>query len=335
MLSGRIRAFALADLLAALVTVAFTCALIAHVSSDQRRLARLGEDLAHLREIGVGTAQYGGDFSDQFWSLSWQPGIPQNTPWPDLNDPPTSPQRAALAQTTYLIRTLGNLTSQQMPSLTAAALVPHHTYSHLVLLSYLDRSAPDRLSVSSADHRWRWANDPVGYNQGLYSPHLGVGGGLNTRHPFGSTWRIGFAFFDDSPVALKVSPGNSTGQLVIYPNSVIVPHLMSSTSHPSQKVHVSDSVSRHFGKDVWHMLPDARTVSVQVDGHARAIPVAELNRGASPNFPDGPAWQLTYTPSAIEPPFVVGQPSPYPGPLWTRMGLQGRDFGGPEVYPTP
>ena len=67
------------------------------------------------------------------------------------------------------------------------------------------------------------------------------------------------------------------------------------------------------------------------DGAASVRALSEAKCGADPDYPASAPPQLPYAPNVIEP----SNPSfsYYAGVLWTRMGLAGRDFGGPDVFP--
>jgi type II secretory pathway pseudopilin PulG len=334
------RGMTIAETLAAAIVLLIATVVLVPSAEHSRRLSQVGEDLSHLRTIAANTSAYAADFQDKIWQLSWRANQTYWSPGdPSAIDftPQSTDSGAARQQMTYIIRRRGNRTATEVPNMAATLLFPYTTYSHLALLDFMDVDAPSRVLVSSGDHRWKWANDPRGYDQGLYTPNLGIGG-LNARHPYGSSWRLGTCFYDTSPVGWRVAPGSNTGTVILSPNlTTIDGKPLSGVTHPSQKVLLHDLISRHFGpRQAYHMYPEARVPTVMVDSSASIRSYAEANAGANPNQPGAAAPQLTYTPSTIEPPATGANVGPvYPGPLWTRMGLQGRDFGGPEVYPTP
>ena len=62
-----------------------------------RRLAKLGEDLAHMRQIASATSAFASDNSDLVWGFSWRANTTFSTPWGDLNAPfPTDAAAATL-----------------------------------------------------------------------------------------------------------------------------------------------------------------------------------------------------------------------------------------------
>jgi hypothetical protein len=321
----RRRGFALPELLALVIVIAIALAVALLASDPSRRLARVGEDLSHLRQIAAGTASYGNDFEDQIWGLSWHRLMPPpNTPYPDLNFF-NSDFDAATKQMIYLIRVRGGRTPGETPVI--SNLFPYASYSHVVLIDYLDHPMPSRMLVSSADERWKWANDPRGYDMGLYTPNLGTGF-TGYRHPYSSSFRIGLGFHDVSPQGGRAYP-TSTNSLLIPGGALIRQKQLATVAHPGQKVLMHDVVARHFGRPVWHMDAQARVPVLMVDGSAAVRSFAEANLGANPNT--NSASLLSYQPSPIEPPAGPGATSYHHGPLWTKRQLLGRDFGGSDV----
>jgi hypothetical protein len=135
-----------------------------------------------------------------------------------------------------------------------------------------------------------------------------------------------------------VAPAGTTGSFFLPVNQpdVMYGKLLTAVQFPSRKAFVQDTISRHFGPlPSYHMLPQARFPVLMCDGSAMVRPSSQANPGGNPNMPAAPAYQIRYDPSVIDPPSPAPNTMVDHGPLWTRMGLQGRDFGGPEVYPTP
>jgi hypothetical protein len=333
------RAFALPDLIGALSVCTVVLALVAVGAPSARRLASLGADLASLRTIHGSTMSYAADFGDRTWQFSWR----RSTLYWNWQDPaaagfvlPSTDSGAALQQMTYLIRTLGNRPSTEIPNYLGLALWPYRTYGHLPLIHYMGIPAPSRLFTSTADARWLWADDPRGYDQGLYTPNFGTGS-YGTRHPYSPSFQVGTCFYDNAPVGSRVMP-LTTASHVVNGNlpDTCYGKLLTDVHYPSQKVLMQDTIARHAGpQPVYHMFPQARFPALMVDGAAVVRPSSHANRGVNPNTPAAPAYQIRYDPSAIDPPSPAPNTMVDHGPLWTRMGLQGRDFGGPEVYPAP
>jgi type II secretory pathway pseudopilin PulG len=317
-------AFTLLEVFVLMMVAALLLALAMTASDRSRRLSRVGEDLSHLRQIAAGTASYGADFADQIWGFSWLPGQMPVTQWPDLNFA-SSAFDATSKQLTFLVRSRGGREAWETPVPSNAYVYP--SYQHVVLADYLDLPLPSRLFVSRAHPRWNWANDPRGYDQGLYTPNYGTGPS-SWRIPYQASFQIGLLFHDVSPVSSRASPASYNTYNVPAGNT-IRQRLLTEVALPSQKVLTLDRFSWHY-KPMWHMHPESRTPALMVDGSASIRAFAEANRGAHPVT--GAAISLSYNPPPNwpEPP---GLGSYWAGPLWTRKGIQGRDFGGPEVFP--
>jgi type II secretory pathway pseudopilin PulG len=323
--------FALIELCALVLVLGAVLALAFLATDRSRRLARVGEDLSRMRQIAAATGSYAADHADLIWGFSWRANVAYTTPWTDLNGPFGFDYHASAAQLSFIARTQGERAAPETPRLTNSLV--QAAYSQQALGVYLDQPVPLRMFVSSADLRWLWANDPRGYDQGLYSPHNGTGlGTANWRHPYAGSFRIGLGFFDDSPVGSRISAAG----IYTYNNTsaaTLRQKPLSDVAFPSHKIQVNDVVARHFGKPAWHMDAQARYAALMVDGSADLRTSLETNRGnGNPNNPAGAAVLYAYSPTASDPPVTLPT-SHYPGPLWTRLMLQGRDVGGPEVFP--
>jgi hypothetical protein len=333
------RGFALPDLIGSIALSGVLLAVIALSASSTRRLASLGTDLSSLRTIHGSTLSYAADFGDRMWQFSWRRGgiywNPQDPAAAGLA-PTSTDNLAALQQMTYLIRTLGNRTPAEIPNYGPVALWPYRIYGHLPLINYMGLPAPSRLFTSTADARWFWAGDPRGYDQGLYTPNLGTGI-FGTRHPYGASFLVGTCFYDNAPIGSRMMP-QTTGSHWIAPGlpDTFYGKLLTEVHHPSQKVFMQDTIARHAGpQPLYHMFPQARFPVLMCDGAAVVRPSSHANRGVNPNTPAAPADQIRYDPQAIDPPSPAPNTMVDHGPLWTRMGMHGRDFGGPEVFPAP
>jgi hypothetical protein len=324
------RAFSRPELAAATLVFAVALAVASIGAGRSRSLARCGEDISHLRDIGAGTTSYAADFTDHVWQFSWTRTYLPAT-FPDLQTA-TSDAGACRNQLVQIMRTEAGRPT--FPNLAQVNFVPNAAYSHAVLLTYLGKPIPSRLFTSAADYRTLWADDPLGYDQNQFIPNLGTSVAPSSawRHPYGASFRMGWAFWDRSPVGGRVAPASTTGSLFAPGTGNYAPATLSEVAFPAQKVFLNDTIARHFGKQWWHMDGKARLAPLMCDGSAQVRCFSEANRGADPNTPAAPAGQQTYSPSAIDPPGSFPTPLYYYGTDWTRMGLAGRDFG-PDVYP--
>lgn len=304
--------------------------LLVAAGERSRRLARLGDDEAHLRQLASAIHTYAAEFNDGFPTFSWRQGpapIPPGDPNGTGLFQATGNVHAAMNQMVYLMRTVAG--RPEMPA--SANFIPHVSYSYLVLAQHAHLKLPTRSVVSSANHhRNLWANDPHGYDQGLYSPSLGTGlPGL--RHPYTSDFRVPAAFWNGSPDGNLVMPSSHTNIYVIPSAAMLGPQPLSSVAFPSSKVMLSDYIARHFGPRLpYATAAEARLPQLMADGSVAVKSAGDANPGCNPN--NGDPIAIPFSPSAIDPPATGANAGLMPGRFfWTRRGLSGRDYNGPEV----
>jgi prepilin-type N-terminal cleavage/methylation domain-containing protein len=325
--AARERGFALPELVCALVIAAVVVAVLALAGDGWRRNGRIGRDLANLRTIYAGQMSYAADSADKLPTFSWQANVNYNTGWGDINVA-SSALDAAVHQMIYIVRTRGGRTAAETPVI--ANLLAHSNYSQLVLCDYLNLSVPNRLFVSAGDrNRLLWADDPRGYDQGLYTPNLGVGG-INWRHPYTTSFVTNTYIYDLSASGSRIYP-SSTSQYYVLANTVLGGQTTAAIVYPSQKVLLHDRFARFFGPRLpFCTNTEARLPFLFGDGAVAVRSANEANLGADPNT--GMSYQLSYVPTAIEPPVGGANFAEVPMRfMWTRGRIGGRDFGGPEA----
>jgi type II secretory pathway pseudopilin PulG len=336
--TSQARGFALVELLAVLLCAVLIASVLLVMGDSARRNARIGEDLSSLRRIGALTQSYGADYNDLMWSFSWRPGN-YTTQWPDLQSA-WSDIEAGGYQAVAIMRELSG--NPDLPRL--ANWFPHVLFSHLVLADYADDRSPVRWAVSSGDrHRLKWIEDPECFAQGCFSPYQPGVSTFNLRWAYSASFSLPPAFYDRSPVPHRISQ-SSTGSMNMYSTGGSFSHLfgvqLSEIAHPSAKVMFHDVFSWHFGsRQPVFLLPEARVPLLFSDGSADVRRSGDANAGwINPRDPSHPPtvtpW-LVYSPTFVyEPPAVTGsQDVGFGYYRWTRMGIEGRDFGGPEVWP--
>lgn len=323
--------FALNELVA-LVVVAATVASIFLIMSDRsRRTGRLGDDLSKLREIGALNRSYAADNADRVCTFSWRVGN-YTTQWPDLQNASTNLDAAAKQAVAIMRERSGN------PALSRVnGWLPHINFSHLPLLDYAGDSLPQTGFISSGDRsRLQWAADPDCFMSECF-PCQPPPTGSNYRWVYSSSFAISTAFIDLSPAGNRMWPGPQHGTVFVPGNVELGAALMTDVAHPSQNVMVGDSFARHFGvRQPGFFLAEARIPVLFADGAAALRSSGDSNLGANPNqWHSATPPEITYMQYACwEPPTVSGKTDVGVGRYrWTRMGLKGRDFGGPEVWP--
>jgi len=350
------KGFTLIELLVVIAIIALLIGILLPALREARRSARLAKGMSNMRQLNIAAASYGSEFKDRLPSFTWKAGpAPVNA----ATDPAATGvdfagdnYEAARHQMAYIIRKRGDRLQPLFPDLTTTGLFPHLTYSHLVLQDYLSMNLPDKSVINPEDfHREAWSSDPRGYDAGLYTPNLGVGGD-NMRHPYGASYRYVASAIDNSPLGFRVAPypgGSGSVLIVLGPGSNFGNRKLSDVASPSSKVYLYDTMGRHFGKFTyaqWQGMASSRqplaffdsSVVVRANYDAEpnlsSTPPRTGNRGCDPNAPTAPAPQITYVPAAIEPPAPTPAALGYPYFTFTRGGLRGIDFGGSEVRTT-
>lgn len=334
--------FTLIELLVVIAIIALLVGLLLPGLGEARRTARLSKGMSNLKQLGTATQSYTADFQDRLWTFTWRGGR-LNTTDPEFGVGLGVEQydhKAALNQMAYILRKRGDVMEPPMQGASAGGynLFPYVTYSHLVIQDYLAMMLPDQVVVNPEDrHRMLWSADPKGYWDGLYTPNLGFNRtGPERRHPYGASYRLVAAHWDNSPFGLRTFPNASSGFLNIY-NSDRASYgnkRIADVAFPSQKVQMYDTFGRHFGRFnayQWQGYAASRQPLLMYDASVNVRRSGDSNPGANPNTgPGSAAPQISYAPSAIEPP-SPGNLMGLPYYTWTRGGLRGIDYGGNDV----
>lgn len=332
----RTHGFAIIELGAVVLVSGVLAALILVMGADTRRQARLGDDIASLRQIGAWTVSYAADNQDLFWSFSWPKGA-MLSQYPDLNaQAQSSALEAAAAQAVDTLRRVaGREDIAPINSWFAHAL-----YNHLPLQDHLRVPMPHTAMVSSMDkNRLKWARDPYGFDFGWYQPApTGSSPGTNAgkRWPFSASFVVPTAFYDKSAVGSRVQLATTHNTYQTLTTSVFGAYTLADAAYPSAKAHVHDQYARHFGTRMPYCLhPEARLPILFCDGAVAVHVASESNTGWQPNSPTNPnSLVFLHQPAAWEPETLTGTPNEQivGGRFrWTRGFLSGRDFDGPEA----
>lgn len=325
--------FALLDLLVLLAMAAVVVALVSVMGTRSRRLGQLGESMANLKFYAAGTQSYGADYAERFWSFSWRPNnIPLDAD-PDLRaNGLSSDLSAAASQAIQILRRRAGRTD--IPVITA--WIPHILYSHLVLAEHMNAELPARFAVSPGDrNRLLWANDPAGFDRGIYQPMPDSPGTPTAkRWPYSSSYELGPAFSAPDSGTNAITQSNMSNTYVVTgaPN-VMGNRLLSEVVFPSQKAMVWEQYSRyHAPRAAFFMYLEARCPILFVDGSVRPRLTQQGNRGWNPQSPTSTfPISMTHTTMAWESGASLPSTSVQGNYRYTRQGLRGRDFDGPEV----
>jgi len=297
--------------------LAVVAALLAVGASDSRRRAGLGASEENLHRISRVTTSFAGDNAELYWAFSWKKGE-SNSQYPDLNNAVTD-NEAHANQAVDILRRRADPNFPKQNNWIADVF-----YSTLVLADYLDQGLPSGMVVSPADGQLRgWQIDPKS------AP--------NVRLPYSSSYELPTSFYDKSNSPSRISQASNHATFYIPGDCTLGARSSAEVSYPSQKVHVYDRYQRHFGSRVgFCAYKEVRLPLLFADGAVDVRKTGDGNQGWQPNSPTNPQPTIYYyEPLGYEPPTLGGGPNElvYGYLRWTRQGIGGRDFGGPEVGP--
>lgn len=325
--------FTIVEVIAAGVVVSVAIVLLVLMGSRSRKLAQCGESMANLKTYAYGTSSYAADYQDLFWTFTWGPARVPSDADPDLRFP-TDVIEGGANQSAQIIRRRGH--DPSFPRVENRIVFPR--WSHLVLGDYLGLDFPWHFTLSPSDkNRVLWATDVSGFRAGRYP--LGPWG---SGPPPPEWWLYAYSSsYDYGPVFFSVDSGSNAIQqyaefeIYIASSASIAPRRVAEVSFPSQKAMVWDKYSYYFGRRQSYCLePNARIPVLSVDGSASVRSTASANPGWQPRNPSSSfpssfyhqteAWETEN--GVLEPRILVRGHH-----RWTRGGLRGRDFDGPEV----
>jgi hypothetical protein len=325
--------FARVEAVALLFIMLVMAALLLASGSYERRTAMLNRDLANLRRIGAWTFAYANDFEDRHPSLLSAP----DSIWPDIRaTAKSSPLQQAVGHAIDIVRRRTGRHTLPLPG----GWIPHVLYTHLILADYAQRELPDTTFVSTGDkYRLNWLDDPInkhdnGFWQPFQNPESGPVPGSSKRWPYSASFQTPPAWYDKSETGSRLSQ-NSTRSYLLPGGAVLGGHVLSDVAFPAQKVMVHDYGARHFSQQVQYFAAKtSRVVVLMGDGGASPRLTGDANEGWEPNIPTvARVASLTYSPRTWEPPTSNGTSAEqvWGHYRWTRGGIRGRDFDGPEI----
>lgn len=310
------------EVLAGVAAVGALLIVLAVMASRTRSMASLGQTMSNLRFWQQGFAVYADDYADRVAVFSWTAG---NCPsqYADLQTAATDLDAAA-NQASDIIR---RRSTKYLPRL--SGWIPYGKMWYLVLADYLDVRLPVAQALSLEDRKQlALTSDPTKW-----------GSGDAGRFPFQSSYEISMCFWDSSPVG---SGASQDGNSYIYFNqwgTAWGKRAMSEVAYPSAKAVLFDRVGWHFGpRAAFFMYAEARVPVMMTDGSTSVRSCVNSNPGWKPLSPASTKpSRVTYDPvnlvTGFDPPTMSGGAfDVLDGRLrYTRGGLLGRDFDGPET----
>jgi hypothetical protein len=338
------RGFVLAELVAIVIILTLVVCIASLLLPDARRRARLAGSIQNLQQLGKSATAFAADKENRVFSFDWEPGLNRCD---DYVFPASSTHtQAAADQAICIMRRLGNRPDIQQ----ITAWIPHVRYSHLALADYLGESLPSAIFASPGDApllAWSRAvredpNDPNTPYFNLTCRPAGTSNG-DKRWPYSSSYELQPSFY--SPDALAFTPNGpiptvaQAGAHNLFSigtsQTPLGTRRMDEVAHPANKAMMYETNQRFFGSLQSYFMYSVRIPVLCADGSASVRSTATANAGFHPNTPFAlTPPRVNYSPDlAWETPTENGatQQLVNGGIRWTRSGLRGRDFGGPEV----
>jgi prepilin-type N-terminal cleavage/methylation domain-containing protein len=333
------RGFTLIELLVVIAIIALLISILLPALVSARRAGRAAVCESNLKQMGTSGASYAVDFRDAIFSFSWNTRtLPFPTQYPDLGAPPGTmffDSESDARQATDIIRRR----SPREPDFTKPQpWIPCVDYSHLVLLDYMTLPLPVSIAACPEDRPLRlWQSDIIGFNAGIFGQEqptfTGFEGRVMRAKPYSSSYEVGPAAYDKSPLGGRVSQGGGQYYYGANSNTRIGGVRLDQVAFPSAKFHMYDTHTRHGKRRLYFAHEDAVQPVLQFDTAVLMRRTSESGRGWRPNQPDQGPTTFTYTPYQFEPPTSTGAQSEdfFGHYRWTRGGIKGIDVGAEVV----
>jgi len=347
----RVRAgFTLIELLVVVSVIALLIALLLPALGEARRVARSTACASNLRQLGLASAGYAGDFSGLLPAFSWtrDEGQSEHSDLEAQRAGSRNGTQAAAAQAVAIIR---RRTGRDGFPGQPGNWIPHVWFTHLVLQDYLASRLPEPGVVCPEDRaRLDWQIDPVDRLDRGYWGTMQPGpftSGTHKRWAYSSSYEFSPSSYDATQHRAMDAGEASRRRLTqgAFSTTYALPRerpMLGGIGYddvvfPGSKVHVSDSHGRHGERGaLFYAYPESIQPILFFDGSVRRVRTRDANRGWDPHSPTDPGpLTMTHSPLAWEPAHLDGSRRRVGGfegfYRWTRGGVRGVDVGAQEI----
>ncbi len=307
------RGFTLIELLVVIAIIAVLIGILLPALASARNSAKTLLCQTNMRSLGQGSKLYSDDYRDVIPAYHWKPGR-YSTPYNDLRDAANDKVTVGY-QAVGILRDRTGLTDIPRNSNWFASL----WFTHLIYLDYMSGNPEEAVAACPDDaEQVERAETPIEE----YAAS-------NIRRKYESSYEtvVVTNSVDYERGGLKpIDQHNAHYNSFSRDTNYIVTRKFTQVQFPSSKVHMHDTVDRHFSsnEDAFFFYPESKQPLLFFDGSVSS----RLTKDANPGFQ--PLDPRNASPSMIRDnsrPFQF-----YPGVYrWTRGGLSGIDYGGSEI----
>lgn len=337
--------FTLIELLVVIAVIALLIGMLLPALNEARKTGKITVCSTNLKQFGTAGATYAADFKDKIWSFTWRSSEPGFSTWSDLRGPYGNDLIAGSAQAIDILRRRADREDMMLID----NWIPQILYNHLVLQDYLAQRLPEKMVCCPEDRlRLRWQSDPAAFDRGEITPLAPEqGDDRGKRWPYSSSYEsVPCSFTEDRGDPPNWSSVTQAGSHRYYQftngarsQDMFGRRKLTEVNFPSQKVHLYETFARHRGRQaLFYAYEEAVSPFLFFDASVVVRRTGEGNKGFSTLNPSSPfPTSFQFIPREWEAPVRGGGYAPQFSSIvvgyfrWTRGGLQGVDFKGPEL----